>query len=59
MVADRQAKVHTLAVFAHLNGQFEPAGLLDMTEQGAALLASSFRYGCATWSCPMRWKSTR
>ena len=40
-----QAKTRTLAVFAHLDGQFEPAGLLDMTEHGENLLASGFRYG--------------
>jgi len=39
------AKTRSLAVFAHLDGQFEPAGLLDMSEQGTMLLASSFRYG--------------
>lgn len=44
-INDHQPKTRTLAVFAHLNGQFEPAGLLDMTEQGADLSASSFRYG--------------
>lgn len=42
---DQRASQRSLAVFAHLDGRFEPAGLLEMTEQGTALLASSFRYG--------------
>ena len=35
----------TLAVFAHLDDRFVPAGLLSMTETGTELLTSSFRYG--------------
>jgi serine/threonine-protein kinase HipA len=34
-----------LAVFAHLGDEWAPAGLLDMTEQGNELVASSFTYG--------------
>jgi hypothetical protein len=32
-----------LAVFAHINGQFVPAGLLFMAEEGSNVRASSFR----------------
>lgn len=35
----------TLAVFIYLQGQRVPAGLLDITESGTEVLASSFRYG--------------
>jgi serine/threonine-protein kinase HipA len=34
-----------LAVFARLGDEWTPAGLLDMTEQGNELVASSFTYG--------------
>lgn len=34
-----------LAVFAHLDDRFVPAGLLAMTETGTEVLACSFRYG--------------
>ncbi|RJX31586.1 MAG: type II toxin-antitoxin system HipA family toxin [Oxalobacter sp.] len=34
-----------LAVFAHLDGTFVPAGLLTLTEENASLLASEFAYG--------------
>lgn len=34
-----------LAVFAHLDDRFVPAGLLSMTEMGTEVLTSSFRYG--------------
>ncbi len=34
-----------LMVFAHLPGGFVPAGRLTLTEEGTALLASSFAYG--------------
>lgn len=36
---------NTLAVFAHLDDRFVPAGLLTMTETGTEVLASGFRYG--------------
>lgn len=35
----------TLAVFAHLDDRFVPAGLLTMTETGTEVLTSGFRYG--------------
>lgn len=35
----------TLAVFAHLDDRFVPAGLLSITETGTEVLTSSFRYG--------------
>lgn len=35
----------TLAVFAHLEDRFVPAGLLTMTETGTEVLTSGFRYG--------------
>jgi serine/threonine-protein kinase HipA len=35
----------TLAVFAHLDDRFVPAGLLTMIETGTEVLASGFRYG--------------
>jgi serine/threonine-protein kinase HipA len=38
-------KIEKLAVFAHLNGQWAPCGLLTLTEQGAQTLGSSFAYG--------------
>lgn len=34
-----------LAVFAHLEGQWAPAGLLTLTEDGAQVQASQFAYG--------------
>lgn len=34
-----------LAVFAHLDDRFVPAGLLTMTETGTEVLTSGFRYG--------------
>ncbi len=34
-----------LAVFAHLDGQWAPAGLLTLTEEGPEVLASEFAYG--------------
>ena len=34
-----------LAVFAHLEGQWAPAGLLKLTEDGSQVLASEFAYG--------------
>lgn len=34
-----------LAVFAHLDDRFVPAGLLEMTETGTEVLRSGFRYG--------------
>ena len=37
--------VTTLAVFAHLDDRFVPAGLLTMTETGTEVLTSGFRYG--------------
>jgi serine/threonine-protein kinase HipA len=35
----------TLAVFAHLDDRFVPAGLLTMAETGTEVLTSDFRYG--------------
>ena len=35
----------TLAVFAHLDDRFVPAGLLTMTETGTEVQTSGFRYG--------------
>jgi serine/threonine-protein kinase HipA len=35
----------TLAVFAHLDDRFVPAGLLTMSETGTEVLTSGFRYG--------------
>jgi serine/threonine-protein kinase HipA len=35
----------TLAVFAHLDDRFVPAGLLTMAETGTEVLTSGFRYG--------------
>ena len=35
----------TLAVFAHLEGRFVPAGLLAMSETGIEVLTSTFKYG--------------
>lgn len=37
--------VTTLAVFSHLDTDFVPAGLLQLTEEGSELLASEFAYG--------------
>ncbi len=37
--------VRSLYVFAHLDGEFAPAGKLDLTEQGSHLAASTFAYG--------------
>jgi serine/threonine-protein kinase HipA len=34
-----------LAVFAHLNSEWAPCGLLQMTEEGSNVLASRFAYG--------------
>ena len=34
-----------LAVFMHLDGNFVPAGLLNLTEEGTNVIASSFTYG--------------
>ncbi|WP_179950155.1 hypothetical protein [Burkholderia sp. MSMB1826] len=39
------AVVKRLAVFAYLDDDWAPAGLLQMTEDGADLQASSFAYG--------------
>jgi serine/threonine-protein kinase HipA len=39
------AKTEKLAVFAHLNGQWAPCGLLSLTEDGAQTLGSSLAYG--------------
>lgn len=39
------ASNRSLFVFAHLDGDFSPAGKLDLTEQGNQLVASSFAYG--------------
>ena len=35
----------SLYVFAHLDGEFVPAGKLDLIEQGTQVVASSFAYG--------------
>ncbi|CAN6132743.1 HipA domain containing protein [Methylophilaceae bacterium] len=35
----------SLFVFAHLDGEFVPAGKLDLIEQGHQLIASTFAYG--------------
>lgn len=40
-----RTKENELAVFAHIDGRFVPAGLLSMTEEGSNVLASSFMYG--------------
>jgi len=39
------ARNNSLAVFAHLDTGFVPAGLLELTEEGEKLLASKFAYG--------------
>ena len=39
------AVVKRLAVFAYLDDDWAPAGLLEMTEEGVSLQASSFAYG--------------
>lgn len=39
------AQQNKLAVFAHLDGQWAPAGLLTLTEDGAQVQASEFAYG--------------
>lgn len=39
------ASNRSLFVFAHLDGDFLPAGKLDLTEQGNQLVASTFAYG--------------
>ncbi|MDB5773157.1 MAG: phosphatidylinositol kinase [Burkholderia sp.] len=39
------AQERTLAVFAHLDDAFVPAGLLKLTEEGSNVLASEFAYG--------------
>jgi serine/threonine-protein kinase HipA len=39
------AKTEKLAVFAHLNGQWAPCGLLSLTEDGAQTLGASLAYG--------------
>jgi serine/threonine-protein kinase HipA len=39
------AKEKELAVFAHINGQFVPSGLLTLTEDGDETIASRFSYG--------------
>lgn len=39
------AHTKKLAVFAHLNGQWAPSGLLSLTEDGAHTLGASFAYG--------------
>ena len=36
---------NTLAVFAHLEDRFVPAGLVTLTEAGTEILTSGFRYG--------------
>jgi serine/threonine-protein kinase HipA len=39
------AKTEKLAVFAHLNGQWAPCGLLSLAEDGAMTLGASLAYG--------------
>lgn len=38
-------KTEKLAVFSHLNGEWAPCGLLNLTEDGAQTIGSSFAYG--------------
>lgn len=38
-------KAEKLAVFSHLNGEWAPCGLLNLTEDGAQTMGSSFAYG--------------
>lgn len=45
MAARNQPAASPLFVFAHLGGNFVPAGRLELVEQGSQLLASSFAYG--------------
>ena len=40
-----RASIRSLYVFAHLDGEFAPAGKLELTEQGNQLIASTFAYG--------------